>query len=204
MSRPGVLMAITDGDKGPGALSLPAWAREIGRAGVDVVQVRQKGWPDRAVLEVSRILCREPERAATVLVNGRLDIALAAGADGAHLPADEVSIEALRRRFGSGPVIGRSTHRPDEVARALWEGADYCTFGPVYETPGKRPIGLDALSEAAATGLPVLALGGVFPDRFEEVAERGAAGVAGIRMFRDTESLRDVVSAARRAFGGPS
>lgn len=200
MSRIGRLLAISDSETLPPGLSLPRWVSELARRGVEAVQIREKGWPDRALFETTRWICSRPPRPATVLVNGRLDVALAAGAEGSHLPADEVSIQALRRRFGTGPVLGRSTHRPEEVEQARREGADYCTFGPVFATPGKTSVGLDALAEAASKGLPVLALGGIFPDRFGDVAARGAAGVAGIRMFRDPELLEDVVLAAGRAF----
>jgi len=207
VSAPGRLMAISDVEGlGPGQ-SVEGWARALGHAGVDCLQIREKWWPDRIVFEVTRSLCRAAVRPATVLVNARLDVALAAGAEGAHLPADEVSIAALRHRCGAKPILGRSTHRPEEVERASLDGADYVTFGPIFATPGKTPVGLDALAEAVAAGLPVLALGGVFPERFAEVAARGAVGVAGIRMFRDPAALGAVVAAARQAFepasGGP-
>ena len=163
------------------------------------MQIREKDLDDRAVLE----LAREARTAlATVLVNGRLDIALAAGADGAHLPADGVPAAALRRRFPSA-FLGVSTHRIEEVERALQNGADYVTFGPVWATPSKErygpPVGVEALARAAEVGIPVYALGGVMLSRFEEAAAAGAAGVAGIRLFQGP-ALREVVDAARRCF----
>ncbi|HEX5759107.1 MAG TPA: thiamine phosphate synthase, partial [Thermoanaerobaculia bacterium] len=88
-----------------------------------------------------------------------------------------------------------------EVASAAAERADYALFGPVWETPGKgAPRGLEELRRAAGLGLPVLALGGVTIERIPAVAETGAAGAAGIRLFQREDDLRRLVGAARRAF----
>ncbi|HXO40460.1 MAG TPA: thiamine phosphate synthase, partial [Thermoanaerobaculia bacterium] len=107
---------------------------------------------------------------------------------GVHLPADGVPAGAVRARFGSGLLIGVSTHRLEEVERARRDGADYVVFGPVYPTPAKAgygaPAGTRALARAAALDIPVYALGGVTLERFAEVAAAGAAGVAGIRLFQ--------------------
>jgi thiamine-phosphate pyrophosphorylase len=103
-------------------------------------------------------------------------------------------------------VIGVSTHGIAEVEAARRAGADYVTFGPVYPTPSKAgygpPAGLDALRRAAAVGLPVLALGGVTPERLPELAAAGAAGAAGIRCFADEASLAAMVAGAAKAFPG--
>ncbi len=188
------------------------WLRRLAAAGVRALQVREKSRSDRAVLELTRQARAGLPRTTAVLVNGRIDIALAAGADGVHLPADGVPLEALRRRFGPGVLLGRSTHRVDEVERALQEGADYVTFGPVYETPSKRgygpPPGLGELARAAKIPLPVYALGGVTLSRFGEVAEAGAAGAAGIRLFQTAgiaglDEMAEIVEAARRHFPKP-
>ena len=180
----------------------PEWLRRLAEAGIGAVQIREKDLDDRAVLELARE-ARAVLPTATVLVNGRLDIALAAGADGAHLPADGVPVAALRRRFGPGVLLGVSTHRVEEVERALQDGADYVTFGPVWPTPSKErygpPVGVEELAQAAEVGIPVYALGGVMLSRFEEAAAAGAAGVAGIRLFQGP-ALRETVDAARRCF----
>lgn len=180
----------------------PEWLRRLAEAGIGAVQIREKDLDDRAVLELARE-ARAVLPTATVLVNGRLDIALAAGADGAHLPADGVPVAALRRRFGPGVLLGVSTHRVEEVERALQDGADYVTFGPVWPTPSKErygpPLGVEELARAAEVGIPVYALGGVMLSRFEEAAAAGAAGVAGIRLFQGP-ALRETVDAARRCF----
>lgn len=190
------LLAITDRRSLGGPLE--DWLR-VAAPRVDAVALREKDLDDRALFALADRLRRAaPE--PLLLVNGRADVAIASGADGVHLPANEVPTGALRRRFGSAFLIGRSTHHPEEVVRERRDGADYVTFGPVFPTPSKArygpPPGLDGLRRAAACGLPVLALGGVGPDEMAAVAEAGAAGVAGIRAFQDPASLRRM--AARR------
>lgn len=183
--------SLADGD-------LSGWLSRLAAAGVDAVQIREKDLDDRAVWEITRAARAILPTTTRLLVNGRADIALAAGADGVHLPADGVPPAALRRRFGPGLLLGVSTHTVDEVERARDAGADYATFGPVWETPGKGPAaGTEALARAAACGLPVLALGGVTIDRFGEVVAAGAAGVAAIRLFQRPSDPSDAVAAAR-------
>lgn len=200
------LLAISD-RRGLGALNLPewaealpAWAEALASAGVPAVQLREKDLPDRAVYELLRVL-RRALPAARLVANGRADLAIAAGADGVHLPADGIPTVVLRRHFGNALLIGRSTHTLDEVAREAESGADYVTFGPVFASPGKgEPVGLDALGAATAHGIPVLALGGVGIAELARVAAAGAAGAAGIRLFQDAARLPEVVAAAREAF----
>ncbi|HSF42163.1 MAG TPA: thiamine phosphate synthase [Thermoanaerobaculia bacterium] len=196
------LLAISDRATLPG--DLPSWIRELAASGVDALQIREKDLDDRALYGLARLARSLLPPGTLLLVNGRVDVALAAGADGAHLPADGVPVAALRRRFGTGVVLGRSTHSVPEVEQALRDGADHVTFGPVYPTPGKErfgpPVGLDALARATAVGIPVYALGGVTLERFEEVASAGAAGVSGIRLFQNPQTLPEVVRAARELF----
>lgn len=178
------------------------WLRRLAGAGVQAVQIREKSLEDRAVWELAREARAVLPPPAVVLVNGRLDLALAAGADGAHLPADAVPVAALRRRFGPGVLLGVSTHSLEEVERASRDGADYVTFGPVWPTPSKErypPLGVEELARAAEVGIPVYALGGVMLSRFGEAAAAGAAGVAGIRLFHGPD-LHEAVQAARQHF----
>lgn len=211
------LLAITQADcseprGAPGyrfEAELEAWLAALDAAGVDGVQVRRKELADRALLAlVERVLSALP-RSTSVLVNGRLDVAIAAGAAGVHLPAcglPTAEVRRLAQALGVEALVGRSAHHPDEVARARDEGADYATFGPVWATPAKahygEPPGLAGLERACAHGLPVLALGGVDRERFAEAAAAGAAGAAGIRMFQRPEGLGATVEAARWVFGG--
>jgi thiamine-phosphate pyrophosphorylase len=183
-----------------------SWFAALAAAGVDAVQLREKQLDDLDLYELARRARAALPPPGLLLVNGRADVALAAGADGVHLPADGVPAGALRTRFGGRLLIGVSTHHLKEVERARREGADYAVFGPVYPLPpasGHGPAaGLAALARAAALGIPVYALGGVTLERFAEVAAAGAAGVAGIRLFRagDVGEHRRVVAAARACF----
>jgi thiamine-phosphate pyrophosphorylase len=187
-------------------IDLADWLRSLQGAGGDLaVQLREKDLDDGPLLALARLARTLLPPPAPLLVNGRLDIALAAGAEGVHLPADGVPAAPLRARFAGGAggklLIGRSTHSVEEVERARDDGADYVTFGPVYSTPGKgAPVGLDALARAAAAGLPVYALGGVTLERFDELAAAGAAGFAAIRLFQSA-AWAEIARAARVALG---
>jgi thiamine-phosphate pyrophosphorylase len=210
-------LAISDRATLPGG-DPAAWLRGLAQApaqapapmefaGLCAVQIREKDLDDRALYDLVRLARATLPPITPLVVNGRLDIALAAGAGGAHLPADGPPVAALRARFGPGVLLGVSTHRVAEVEQALRDGADYVTFGPVYPTPGKArfgpPPGLGeagGLAGAVAVGIPVYALGGVTLDRLGEVASTGVAGVAGIRLFQPPSDLATVLRAVRRSF----
>lgn len=205
------LLAITDrralaaGAGGADSTAaLEPWLRRLAAAGVGAVQLREKDLDDADLYALAlRARARLPPPIA-LLINGRPDIALAAGADGVHLPAAGLPAAAVRRRWGERLLIGVSTHGIAEVEAARRAGADYVTFGPVYPTPFKAaygpPAGLDALRRAAAVGIPVLALGGVTPGRLPELAAAGAAGAAGIRCFADEASIAVMIAGAARLF----
>lgn len=193
------LLAISDRSTLP--MALEDWLRALAAADIGAVQLREKDLGDHDLYELSRRARRALPPPISLLVNGRADVAVAAGCDGVHLPADGLPVGALRARCGRQVLIGRSTHRLAEVERARDEGADYVTFGPVYATPGKgAPTGLGELARAAAAGIPVYALGGVTLERFGELAGTGAAGIAAIRLFQQTSDLNQVALAAREHF----
>ena len=194
------LLAVSD--RGSLPLPLETWLRALAAAEIGAVQIREKDLEDGALYDLARRYRAALPPAIRLLVNGRVDVALAAGADGVHLPSDGLPVAALRARFGPGALIGRSTHRLEEVERARDEGADYVTFGPVYPLAGKAlPVGLGELERAAAAGVPVYALGGVTLERFGELAGAGAAGIAAIRLFQRISQLAQVARAARELFG---
>jgi thiamine-phosphate pyrophosphorylase len=123
------------------------------------------------------------------LVNSRLEVVKAARADGVHLPADGPRVGDARRHLGPGALIGRSCHTKEEVATAAQEGADFAVFGPVWETPGKKPTGMTALHEATKmASLPIFAIGGVTPARAKRALNAGAYGVACIRSILGSEN----------------
>lgn len=173
----------------PGLDAVVAQVRRAADAGIDLVQVRERDLEGRALCDlVSACVAAVRGTGTRILVNDRLDVALAAGAHGVHLRG--ASFPAARARAVSPPgfLIGRSIHSVDE-ARAAYRGGglDYLLFGHVFATaskPGLAPAGLDRLAEvAAATPLPVLAVGGITPDRAALVAGAGASGFAAISMF---------------------
>lgn len=199
-------MAITD-LRALGERPLEAWLDELAAAGVDAVQVREKDLSGRELFDlVARVRRRLPS-SVSVLVNGRLDVALAAAAEGVHLPAAGLPAGGLRRwarARGADPLIGRSTHALPEVTAARDDGADYALFGPVFATPSKRrygpPAGPEALARAAHQGIPVLALGGMDEAGLEVAAAAGAHGAAGIRVFLDSVARAGFVAKARAVF----
>jgi len=151
--------------------------------GVDLIQVREK---DLAAAELFDLVCRVRDTAAgtgtKVLVNGRLDIARIAGIDGVHLPADGLPVAQVRPHVRT---LGKSCHSIEEAIQAESDGVDYIIFGPVFETPGKKAVGLDALRLVTrAVKVPVLAIGGMTSKNIPSVLEAGAAGIAAIRMYQ--------------------
>jgi thiamine-phosphate pyrophosphorylase len=158
--------------------------------GADWVQVRDKELPARDLLDlVRRVMALPNPHAARILVNSRVDVAIAAGAHGAHLPAGSIAPQTWRAIVQAGFLIGVSCHTMEEAIRAEREGADYVIFGPVFaplsKTSDLPPRGLDELRRVSgAVKIPVLALGGITKDNAQACVDAGAAGVAGITLFR--------------------
>jgi thiamine-phosphate diphosphorylase len=163
-------------------------ARAPGR-GAGVIQVREPDLTDAALLDLVAAIVRTAGRDAQVLVNDRADVALAAGAAGVHLRGDSPPASRVRAIVPPGFVIGRAVHSLDEIDAAVaGGGCDYLMFGTVFRSAGKpdgHPVaGLDALARACARSpLPVIAIGGITPDREADVARAGAAGLAAVGWF---------------------
>jgi thiamine-phosphate pyrophosphorylase len=138
-----------------------------------------------------------------LLVNDRIDVALAAGADGVHLPSAGIPPADARRLLGEGRLVGVSCHSSLDVARALAGGADFATFGPIFDTPSKRahgaPVGTEKLTEAARLGLPLLGLGGVDLSNAAAVVDAGASGLAAVRVWLEADDPAAVVRALLHA-----
>ena len=177
-------------------------------AGVDLVQIRERDMEGRQLAHlVSRCVEAVTGTRTRVLVNDRLDVALASGAHGVHLRSDSMPADRARASTPPGFLIGRSVHAVDEAVRVSASGAvDYLLFGTVFETrskPGQRAAGPAMLAHVAgATTTPVLAVGGVTSETLEELAATGAAGFAAIGLFADAgeRDLATIVSQATRAF----
>jgi len=156
--------------------------------GLVAVHLREKDLGGAALLELARrLLSVVRHHGQRLLVNDRADIALAAGADGVHLPSSGLPPEAALGLLGPDSLVGVSCHSADDVRRARDGGASFATFGPVWDTPSKRrygaPVGLPALAEGMTLGLPLVALGGITPENSRLARDAGAAGVAVIRAW---------------------
>lgn len=174
--------------------------------GARLVQLREKDLDGGPLLALAEELVREARRFdARVLVNDRIDVALAAGAAGVVLPADSFPTEAARRLLGPQALLARSTHSPAEAERAAREGCDFALFGPVFPTPSKAtygaPQGIERLSEACRAPLPVYAVGGVTAENAAAARRAGAAGVALIREVMSANDPRQATAALLAAFG---
>ena len=182
---------------------LVEWALSVASAGVDAIQIREKDLGSRRLLEIALEVVDRVAPDVAIVINGRLDITIASGAAGVHLPSRGLPVERLRRRYPD-LLLGLSTHRLDDVVAARDAGADYVVFGPVFAPTSKAsadaPLGLAALSEAASMGIPVLALGGVTRERLAALAAAGAAGVAAIGAFQPDRNARSFVDTAHEAF----
>ncbi|HVF23777.1 MAG TPA: thiamine phosphate synthase [Pyrinomonadaceae bacterium] len=153
-------------------------------------QIREKNLPVRILYElVSRAAEITRGTSTRLLVNDRLDVARAAGADGVHLTESSMPPRVVRETCGEEFLIGVSTHSLESARAARDGGADFVVFGPVFETESKRaygpPQGLAKLRDVATAlaGFPVLAIGGITIDNAESCFEAGASGVAGISWF---------------------
>jgi len=166
-------------------------------AGLPAVQVREK---DLGAAELA-FLCRRirgltRDTRALLIVNDRVDVALAVGADGVQRTSTSLTVEDIRAIADKRLRVGASVHSLPDALQAELEGADWLVFGPVYDTPSKRmygpPQGLDKLARvAAAVRLPVVAIGGITPARVRDVRAAGARGVAVVSSILAADSPAD-------------
>jgi thiamine-phosphate pyrophosphorylase len=170
------------------------------RAGVDVIQVRERDLPDRQLAALVREMVGVTAGTKTrVVVNDRADIAIAAGAAGVHLRGDSAAASRVRAMTPEGFLIGRSVHSLADVEAAVAAGGcDYLLFGTVFPSEGKpdgHPVaGLDALRQVCLRSVvPVIAIGGMTEPRVAAVQEAGASGFAAVSMFTCLTPLPQVV-----------
>lgn len=168
---------------------IPNWIRAVEQAlvgGVTLVQYRQKTASDQERFQdllLLKDLCRQYQ--ALLVVNDRLDLALAVDADGVHLGQTDLPVEVARSLLGSNKIIGQSTTNPKELTSALATSVDYVGVGPVYETPtkaGKAAAGLDYVRYAARScQIPWFAIGGIDSHNLADVRAAGATRVSVVR-----------------------
>ena len=196
-----LLYYITDRKQFPGSdverRRLLSKIAEAGRAGIDFIQLRERDLGARQLEQLAAAAMDALRNTTTrLLINSRTDVALAVGAHGVHLRADDITAAEARgiwmRASKTKPVIAVSCHSPEQVALAEAHGADFAVLGPIFEkaegpTP---PMGVNVLRAAtqraigAAEAMPVLALGGVTLSNAAQCMAAGAAGIAGIRIFQ--------------------
>ncbi len=189
------LLLVTDG--APDLLARLERALSGGAPGRVAVQLRLPGVPARELLSLAtqlRALTRDHE--ATLLINDRVDVALAVEADGVHLPEAGVPVEVARKLLGSQRWIGTSRHDLKGLFEAARAGADYATLSPIHEVPGKNPpLGISGFSRTiGAVRLPVYALGGVTSKDIPALKQAGARGVAVMREVLSAEDPQASVS----------
>jgi thiamine-phosphate pyrophosphorylase len=179
----------------------------VGPGGAKILQVRIKPGDARDVVRIAKLARKICDAAGALLViNDRIDIALAVRADAVHLGQTDLSLRDARSIAGDRLAIGLSTHNPEQVASAVALRPDYIAYGPVFATTTKQNpdpvVGLDALRNAvaAAGDIPVVAIGGITATRVPEIYAAGAAAICAIS---SVNAASDVVAAAR-AFARPT
>jgi thiamine-phosphate pyrophosphorylase len=161
-------------------------------AGAPTLQVRLKTGTDRDHLRLATTIaerCRDA--GATCLVNDRADLALAIGADGVHVGADDMPVAVVRRLLGPDAIVGGTARDPETARAVVAEGATYLGVGPTFVTRSKRglpePIGVEGVRAVAlAVDVPVIAISGITPDLVDEVIGAGAHGIAVISAVADS------------------
>src|SRR5258708_5837525 len=199
------------GNEGEKKLQLLRKIAECAAAGVRYIQLREKDLKIRELQELgAEAVHLISQHADTrLLINSRVDVALACGTMGVHLPANDLPASEVRAIFGragqASRVVAVSCHTTKEVANAEAHGADFAVFGPVFEKNGlPDPGGLARLEQAckrahmAANTMPVLALGGVTLENAKQCQDAGAAGIAGIRLFQQN-NVEEVIRKLRES-----
>jgi len=202
------LMLVTSTEVVPRA-RLVAAVRAAVRGGVDAVQIREKDMEGRPLLRLAMELKDAVAGKAALLVNGRVDVALAARTDGVHLPSNGIPPVQARKLLGRDVCIGLSAHAADDVAYAEGQGADYVLLSPVFDPVSKKvehpSLGVGRFAALAKkTFLPTFALGGITARRTAALATSGAAGVAcigGVLGADDPEAAARAVMERLDAWG---
>ncbi|MBO0800459.1 MAG: thiamine phosphate synthase [Blastocatellia bacterium] len=165
-----------------------------------MIQLRDKEASSRELLDAARSCLKRTRAArAKLIINDRVDVALTADADGVHLGQSDLPVQEAREILGQGKIIGISTHSLEQFRAALETSADYIAIGPIYPTTTKENhdpvVGLEMLAEARKlTDRPIVAIGGITPQRAREVLAAGADSVAVISALYPINGLRDLAA----------
>jgi thiamine-phosphate pyrophosphorylase len=212
---------------GESLVGLARKIEEVSAAGVDWVQIREKDLPATELSALTRQTLQAAARSSgmrqstarvlvRVLVNDRLDVAIAEHAGGVHLGEKSIPVAEAKRlaelRFSSLPsappfLVGASCHSLESAQNAQRSGADYIFFGPVFSTPSKEQFGpfqgIERLAQVCRSlSIPVLAIGGITPDNAESCILAGAAGIAAIRLFQDARDPSSTIQQLHQRITG--
>lgn len=198
------LLLVTDRTQA-GARSLPSLIQQAVNAGLPAVQLRERDLSTHELLPLAQeVQSITTSHTVSLIVNDRVDLMMALNLDGVHLRSDSLSPLSVRHLIGPRRLIGVSTHSVDDVRRANEGGADYVVFGPIFDTPSKRPfgspLGLDLLADVCRrSSIPVLAIGGITCERVRDVRRAGAHGVAVIGAMLTRDDIGEAVREFRDA-----
>jgi len=173
-------------------------------AGVDVLQLRDKTGTARQMIEFSRRILATVRGRVPYIINDRVDVAYAVGADGVHVGQDDVPVSVAREVLGPRAIVGVSCQTADHLAQAIRDGADYVGFGSVFETltkPERRAMNVALLTKVAREStIPLFAIGGITHDRISVVGAHGITRVAVCRAIcqvdnvaRETKKLKQAL-----------
>jgi thiamine-phosphate pyrophosphorylase len=197
------LCLIADAEASASKEILPL-VRQAVSGGVDLVQLRGKSWSGRQFLENGLILSRFLRSIKIpLIINDRVDIALACGADGVHLGQDDLPLQHARKLLGKNKIIGISVSTADEAIEAEKNGADYVGLGPIFPTPSKEtplsPLGIEGLRLVRGTiRIPILAIGGISAHNARGLLEAGADGIAVISAILGAPDIRAATQELRK------
>ena len=187
---------------------LPEAVRLALEGGVRAVQLREKNLPVRELLALAlelRSITRE--FGAKLFINDRVDVAVSVDADGVHLGHLSIPVEAARKAVGKSMMIGVSTHNLDEAKAAEAEGADFITYGPIFETPSKasygHPVGTDAIKGIkSGIYLPIFALGGIKSGLIGQIIASGAYGISMISSILGADDIKKAAESVVQEIAG--
>lgn len=179
-------------------LSYDTVAEVFAEEEIAFVQLREKHLCDRLLLIIARNLRQIFKNTKTrFIINDRVDIALLSDADGVHLGQEDVAYNDARKLLGNEKIIGISTHNLNQLSEALYVKPDYVGFGPIYTTTTKEKpdpvVGTSLLSEALYIAtVPVVAIGGIFPENIDEVLKAGAKNICMVRYFMESKTKNEL------------